>query len=344
MQTLLINDVNKENIQKAADIIKLGGLVVMPTETVYGLGANALDKTAVTNVYKAKGRPMDNPLIVHLANAEDAEKYAYTNELFYKLAEKFMPGPLTIILPKKDTIPYEVTCGLDSVAIRVPSNKIAHDLIETSGCPIAAPSANLSGKPSPTSFAHVVEDMNGRVDAIIDGGECDIGLESTVIIIKGESAEILRPGKITYEELCEIIPDIKINQAVKNECKDIKPASPGMKYRHYAPSAPVLLVEGEDEDVISFFRNKQETENCGILCFTEDLEKLSLKNILTFGKSDDEEAQAHELFDKLRRFDSMNVEKIYARIPSDKGVGLAVYNRLIRAAGFGIIKANNIQE
>ncbi|MBE6718484.1 MAG: threonylcarbamoyl-AMP synthase [Ruminococcaceae bacterium] len=344
MQTLLIKEANKENIDIAADIIKNGGLVVMPTETVYGLGANALDKNAVTNVYKAKGRPMDNPLIVHLSTANDAEKYAYTNELFYKLADRFMPGPLTVILPKKDIVPYEVSCGLDTVAIRVPSNEIAHRLIETSGCPIAAPSANLSGKPSPTSFAHVVEDMNGRVDAIIDGGECDIGLESTVIIIKDESAEILRPGKITYEELKEIIPDIKINSAVKNQCTDEKVASPGMKYRHYAPSAPVFLVEGNDNDIINFFKTKQQTENCGILCFSEDEELLLSKNVLTFGRSDDETSQAHELFDKLRRFDNMNVERIYARIPSDKGVGLAVYNRLIRAAGFDIIKANNIQE
>ena len=214
----------------------------MPTETVYGLGANALDKEAVTNVYKAKGRPMDNPLIVHLAKADDAEKYAHTSELYYKLAERFMPGPLTVILPKKDVIPYEVTCGLETVAIRVPSNGIAHTLIELSGCPIAAPSANLSGRPSPTSFEHVIEDMNGRVDAIIDGGRCDVGVESTVIILKDNSAEILRPGLITYEELREVIPNVTVNEAVKNQCTSSKPASPGMKYRHYAPKTHCKLV------------------------------------------------------------------------------------------------------
>ncbi len=337
MQTLLIKNADDTNIKTASEIIKNGGLVVMPTETVYGLGANALDKNAVTNVYKAKGRPMDNPLIVHLAKAEDAEQYAHTNETFYKLAKKFMPGPLTVILPKKEIIPYEVTCGLDTVALRVPSNAIAHKLIEFSGCPIAAPSANLSGKPSPTSFDHVVEDMDGRVDAIIDGGECDIGLESTVIILKGKSAEILRPGKVTYEELLEIIPDITVNSAVKQQCTEAKPASPGMKYRHYAPASPVYLISGSEEKVIEFFKEKQAAENCGILCFDEDAKLLKQENLLTFGSSLDEDAQAHELFDKLRRFDSMKVDRIYARLPSDKGVGLAVYNRLIRAAGFSII-------
>lgn len=344
MQTLLITSANEGNIAKAADIISNGGLVVMPTETVYGLGANALDKNAVTNVYKAKGRPMDNPLIVHLAKPEDAELYAHTNETFYKLAERFMPGPLTVILPKKDIIPYEVTCGLDTVAIRVPSNEIAHSLIELSGCPIAAPSANLSGKPSPTSFEHVVDDMNGRVDAIIDGGKCDVGVESTVIILKGNSAEILRPGLVTYEELAEIIPDITINEAVKNQCTTAKPASPGMKYRHYAPSSPVYLIDGNDEDIITFFKTKQQSENCGILCFDEDAKYLSANKVLTFGGHFDEQKQAHELFDMLRKFDSMSVDKIYARLPSDKGVGLAVYNRLIRAAGFTIINVNKTQE
>ncbi len=340
MQTLLIENPTQENIQKAADIIKDGGLVVMPTETVYGLGANALDKNAVTNVYKAKGRPMDNPLIVHLAEVSDTEKYAHTNEAFYKLAEKFMPGPLTVILPKKDVIPYEVTCGLETVAIRVPSNEIAHNLIKTSGCPIAAPSANLSGKPSPTSFAHVVEDMLGRVDAIIDGGNCTVGLESTVIILKGDSAELLRPGKVTYEELREVIPDITINDAVKNQCTDKKPASPGMKYRHYAPDSPVFLVDGDNKKVIEFLIEKQNSEKCAILCFDEDVISLDKNNVLTFGRHDDENTQAHELFDKLRSFDKMNVDKIYARMPSDNGVGLAVYNRLVRAAGFNIIDVN----
>lgn len=337
MQTLLITNPDTQNIEVAAKIIADGGLVVMPTETVYGLGANALDKTAVTNVYKAKGRPMDNPLIVHLAKAEDAEKYAYTNETYYKLAEKFMPGPLTIILPKKDVIPYEVSCGLETVALRVPSNEIAHRLIEMSGCPIAAPSANLSGRPSPTSFEHVIEDMNGRVDAIIDGGRCDVGVESTVIILKNNTAEILRPGLITYEDLKDVIPDITVNEAVKNQCTSAKPASPGMKYRHYAPSSPVYLVEGSDENIIAFFKQKQQQENCGILCFDEDALQLNHTNMLTFGGHFDEEKQAHELFDMLRKFDSMDVDAIYARLPSDKGVGLAVYNRLIRAAGFSII-------
>lgn len=337
METLLIRDASTENIKKAANIIAKGGLVAFPTETVYGLGACALNSESVLNVYKAKGRPADNPLIVHLAKAEDAEKYAYTDELYYKLAEKFMPGPLTVILPKREIIPYEVSCGLETVALRVPSNEIAHKLIEYSGCPIAAPSANISGRPSPTAFEHVVEDMNGRIEAIIDGGECDIGLESTVVSIKEGVVEILRPGRVTYEELKTVADKVIINGAVKNECTDKKPASPGMKYRHYSPSAPVYLVCGDDDKVIEFFLEKQEKENCGILCFDGDTERLSDKNVLTFGNADDEQAQAHLLFDRLRKFDSMDVEKIYARMSSERGLGLAVYNRLIRAAGFEII-------
>ncbi len=344
METLLIRNANTDNIKIAAEIIAKGGLVAFPTETVYGLGASALNSESVLNVYKAKGRPADNPLIVHLAKAEDAEKYAHTNELYYKLAKRFMPGPLTVILPKKDVIPYEVSCGLETVALRVPSNEIAHRLIEYSGRPIAAPSANLSGRPSPTAFEHVYEDMNGKIEAIIDGGPCDIGLESTVVTIKDDTVEILRPGKVTYDELKEVAQNVIINSAVKSECTDKKPASPGMKYRHYSPSAPVFLVCGDDEKIIEFFIKKQSKENCGILCFDGDKKRLADKNVLTFGNADDDETQAHLLFDRLRRFDSMDVESIYARIPSDEGVGLAVYNRLIRAAGFGIIDVNNNQE
>lgn len=344
MKTILISGSVDSQVETAAEIIRTGGLVVMPTETVYGLGASALDRAAVTNIFKAKGRPMDNPLIVHLAEPSDAEKYAYTNETFYKLAERFMPGPLTIILKKKDIIPPEVTCGLDTVALRVPSNPIANELIRLSGCPIAAPSANLSGRPSPTLFSHVVEDMDGRVDAIIDGGECEIGLESTVIILKENGAELLRPGKITVDELREIIPSLTVNSAVKEQCRDAKPASPGMKYRHYAPSSPVRIVDGDETNVIRFLQKMQSKQNCGILCFSEDEKHLSPKNLLTFGKQNDEDEQAHLLFDKLRCFDTMNVDVIYARLPSDRGVGLAVYNRLIRAAGFEIINVNTIQE
>ncbi len=344
MQTLLLNEATQENIELCSKIISQGKLCIFPTETVYGLGANALDEKAVSNIYKAKGRPSDNPLIVHLSNPMDAEKYAYTNELYYKLADRFMPGPLTVILPKKDIVPDIVSCGLKTVAIRIPSNKIAHELIEKSGCPIAAPSANLSGSPSPTSYEHVCDDMNGRVDAILNGGECSVGVESTVIRIKDNGVEILRPGDVTYEELLEVVPDVTINNAVKSNCAEKNPASPGMKYKHYAPNSPVLLVSGNDSDVISFFIQKQSQENCGILCFDEDANHLSPHNMLTFGSKQDDKAQAHELFAKLRLFNKMNVEKIYARIPSEKGVGLAVYNRLIRAAGFEIINANNNQE
>lgn len=339
MNTEILRDITPENIKKAAEVIKNGGLVVFPTETVYGLGASALNAEACVNIFKAKGRPADNPLIVHLATPEEAEKYAYTNDTYYKLAECFMPGPLTVILPKKEIIPYTVTCGLETVALRVPVNRVAHELIVASGCPIAAPSANLSGRPSPTAFEHVYEDMNGRADIILDGGECEIGLESTVIRLIDDGIEILRPGKITVEDIEKVCSKVIVNRVVKEKCQvNETPASPGMKYRHYAPKAPVYMLSGDDSDILKYMSKKQSEEKCGILCFDEDAAFLESKKLLTFGRKNDIDMQAHELFDKLRKFDSMDVDIIYARIPLQAGVGLAVYNRLAKAAGFCVIK------
>ena len=237
-------------IQKAAEIIRSGGLVAIPTETVYGLAGSALIESSAEKIYSAKGRPADNPLIVHIAYPEDAEKYAQPGVLYYRLAEKFMPGPLTIILKKKDCIPYTVTAGGETVAVRCPAHPIAHKLIEVSGHPIAAPSANRSGIPSPTIAEHVLRDMDGRIDMIIDGGECSIGLESTVIRLDGDDeCTILRPGHVTADMLAEVCHKVRISPAVVEPslAANDKPESPGMKYKHYAPSAELVLIDAEDE-------------------------------------------------------------------------------------------------
>ena len=250
LKTLILNE---NEVEKAADIIKSGGLVAMPTETVYGLAANALDGKAVAKIFKAKGRPMDNPLIVHISDI--SQIYPLVREFPEKakiLAEKFWPGPFTIILPKSDIIPDEVSAGLDTVAIRFPSNKIAQALISKS-MPLAAPSANLSGSPSPTNARHVFDDMNGRINAIIDGGECEVGVESTVITLSTDTPRLLRPGGITVEQLRKAIGNVIIDDAVLNPLKSgEKAASPGMKYKHYAPKAHIILLEGSDSDFIKY--------------------------------------------------------------------------------------------
>ena len=328
-----------EKIEAAAQIIKHGGLVAIPTETVYGLGADATDEYAAKKIYAAKGRPSDNPLIIHIAHPEDAEKYAYTNELYYKLAKAFMPGPLTVILPKKDIIPSSVTGGLDSVAIRCPSHPIASAIIEASGTAIAAPSANLSGSPSPTCAEHVIQDMNGRIDMIIDGGNCDIGLESTIVKITDNSALLLRPGAITYDALCCVCDKVDIASAVTEQlAQNERPLSPGMKYRHYAPRARLVLLDGESSDVLKYMKNAQNSENCAIICYDEDSLALNPKNLIPIGAQDDLELQAKSLFAALRASDDFNVDVIYAHLPSKDGIGLALYNRMIRAAAHTIKK------
>lgn len=326
---------------EAAEVIRTGGLVAFPTETVYGLGANALDGTACDEIFRAKGRPHDNPLIVHVLNPEDCEEYADTSSspLFSVLAERFMPGPLTVILPKKPIVPDSVTVGLSTVALRCPQHPIARALIRLSGKPIAAPSANLSGKPSPTSFCHVYDDMNGRIPMILDGGDCRVGLESTVISLKGDTIHLLRPGFVTPEDLLKITPKVVISPAVLEALKsDETPESPGMKYRHYAPGAPVSMVSGSNERVLSFFCEKFD-EGCGILCFDEDMAALPKKDfrVISLGSKDDTDAQAHRLFSALREFDKMNLPHIYARFTQQDRLGLAVSNRLLRACAFDVI-------
>ncbi len=329
----------KDKIDAAARIIKNGGLVAFPTETVYGLGADATDESAAKKIYAAKGRPSDNPLIIHIAKPEDAEIYAHTNELYYKLAKAFMPGPLTVILPKKDTVPASVTGGLDSVALRCPSHSIANALIASAGRAIAAPSANLSGSPSPTCAEHVIADMTGRVDMIIDGGGCEIGLESTIVKLDGDEAILLRPGGITYDALLCVLPKLSMSHAVTEALAEgERPLSPGMKYRHYAPSAPLILLDGADADVLSFMINAQREENCAIICYDEDADALSSKKLIKIGAKDDLASQANTLFSALRSCNSLDVDVIYAHLPSKDGIGLALYNRMIRAAAHTVKK------
>ncbi len=323
----------EQALARAADTLRRGGLVVFPTETVYGLGGSALDATAAEKIYAAKGRPSDNPLIIHIAKPEDAALYAETNALYTRLARAFMPGPLTVVLPKRDNIPMTVTGGLDSVAVRCPAHPAAHRLIELCGFPIAAPSANLSGKPSPTSAAHVAADMDGRVDMILDGGESEIGLESTIVKLDGDRLTLLRPGGITYDALSMITDQIDIAPAVTHRlAENERPLSPGMKYRHYAPTSPLVLLAGNAEKVLAYLQHAQSFERCAILCYNEELPKL--KNTLLFpvGASNDHASQAHRLFAALREADATDAEIIYAHLPPQEGLGLALYNRMIRAA------------
>ncbi len=339
MNTEVVKTETTENeaLARAAEVIRRGGLVVFPTETVYGLGANALDADAAARIYAAKGRPSDNPLIIHIASPADAERYAYTSPLYDRLAEAFMPGPLTVILPKRDCIPTTVTGGLDSVAVRCPSHPIANRLIAEAGVPIAAPSANLSGKPSPTCAADVIDDLSGRVDMILDGGTCDIGLESTIVKIDGESLVLLRPGGITYDALCMVADQVTVADAVTHQlAADERPLSPGMKYRHYAPTAPLVLLSGTPDRVLDFLRSEQSRVDCAILCYNEELPYLVPDNLIPIGDRNDLSTQAHRLFHALRDADRLHTSVIYAHLPPLNGIGLALYNRMIRAAAHTI--------
>ena len=335
MITKLLDDKKYVDIDKASEILRKGGLVAFATETVYGLGASALNGEAVKNIFLAKGRPQDNPLIVHLSDPPEAEKYVCTNELGYKIAERFMPGPITVILPKKVLICDEVSCGLDTIGIRVPLYKPARDLIRSAGVPIAAPSANISGKPSPTKAQHVIDDMLGRIDAILQGDDCSVGVESTVVKITGEDSLIVcRPGGITVDMLKEVCSEVSIDPAVLSKF-DGKPVSPGMKYRHYAPKAQVTVLSMDEDAFIDYLSGKKDF---GILCFEGDKKLLTFENAMSFGDEGDLDAQASKLFSCLREFDKHpEVKEIFARMPDNSGVGLAVYNRLLKAAGFKVV-------
>ena len=332
---------SESEIKIAAETIINGGLVAFPTETVYGLGGDGTNPEAARKIYTAKGRPSDNPLIIHIAKPEDAEEYTYTSEVYYKLAERFMPGPLTVVMRAKNSVPPETRGGLSTVAVRCPSNPIARRLIELSGRPIAAPSANLSGSPSPTDARHVIDDMQGRIDMILDGGQCDIGLESTIVKLEDNgSLMLLRPGKITVDELA-CIATVSIADAVTDKLKEGETVlSPGMKYRHYAPKSPVLLLDGEICQILSFIK-EDEAKNIAILCYSDDCEKMRSSipyaEIYVLGARGNINEQAKHLFAILREADKHSYDKIYAPLPNKEGVGLALYNRMIRAAAHTII-------
>lgn len=341
-KVLKIDSLDSRLIEDAASVIKAGGLVVFPTETVYGLGANALSSEAAKKIYAAKGRPSDNPLIIHISSPEEAEAYTYTSDAYYKLAKLFMPGPITVVMKAKDSVPLETRGGLPTVAVRCPENLIANKLIALSGVPIAAPSANLSGSPSPTNVKHVIDDMMGRVDMIIDGGSSDFGLESTIVKIEDDgSLLLLRPGKITREDLLMASFDVKLASAVTEGLAEGETAiSPGMKYRHYAPRAKFALLDGENGKIYDFLTDKI-GQNAAFFVYDEDEAYFSaLRGVALFrlGSRFDEKSQAKRLFALLREADECGHAEIYAPLPSTDGIGLALYNRMIRASAHTIIK------
>ena len=335
-----------EVLTEAAGILKQGGLVAFPTETVYGLGANALDAAAAKKIYEAKGRPSDNPLIVHISRTEDLELLARDiPEKAYQLAKVFWPGPLTIILKKKECVPYGTTGGLDTVAIRLPANQIARSLIAESGIYVAAPSANLSGKPSPTKAEHVIKDMNGKVDMIIDGGAATLGLESTIIDLSGSSPVILRPGCITKVMLENVIGPVEVDPAVltRNPDKNLTPKAPGMKYRHYAPEGSLTIYEGDTKSVIDAINQKakevQESgKRVGVIATDETRSLYHYGEVKTIGSRKDEAAIAAGLYAILREFDELHTEYIYSESFAEHSLGYAIMNRLLKAAGYRVVK------
>lgn len=329
-----------EALRRGGQLIREGNLVVFPTETVYGLGASAYLSESAMKVYAAKGRPSDNPLIVHVEKPEDAEEFAYTSPLYYALAERFMPGPLTVILPKKDKIPPQVTGGLDTVAVRCPSNPTARALIREAAVPIAAPSANLSGKPSPTCARHVMQDMDGRVSMVIDGGDCDIGLESTVVSLADGCVKVLRPGAITVQMISDMGIPVTVDAGVTDlSAVSAHPESPGMKYKHYAPKASLFLVEGGTEELLAQARAskvRSEGKNIAVMCRSDEASLFDGFTVLDTGLSSKE--LAHRMFYLLRYADELCVSEIYAHLPSAEGESLAIYNRIIRSSGGNIIR------
>lgn len=339
-EKLRLSESFADSIARAAEILKNGGIVAIPTETVYGLAASAYSEEAIKKVFEAKGRPQDNPLIVHIADMEMLTEIArdIPNNAF-ACAKRFWPGPFTMVLPRTEKTASPVSAGLDTVAVRMPSDEVALSIINKSGLPLAAPSANKSGSPSPTTAFHVENDLDGKIDAIVYGDECDVGVESTVVSFCCNPPRLLRPGAVTAEELREIIPDIEVDKAVLAEPqKNERVVSPGMKYKHYAPKTDSYLVEG---DAAAFAEFVNSYESALAVCFEEESSNIKIPKLI-YGKANNELSLAHEVFSVLRRVDAFGVEKVFIHAPSKQGVGLAVYNRLIRATGFKVINLNKI--
>lgn len=336
------NNIDEAEIKKQAKLLKEGNTVIFPTETVYGLGANALDENAVKKIYEAKGRPSDNPLIVHISSKEEVYKLA--NDISDKakvLMSKFWPGPLTMIFKKKDIVPQRTSGGLDTVAIRMPSHKIARELIKQAGIPIAAPSANISGRPSPTKGEHVCAEMNGRVSGIVVGGDCNFGLESTVIDMTMDIPMILRPGSVTKEQLEVEIGQVLIDPSLENKEDVLKAKAPGMKYTHYSPNGDVFIVTGKEDLVIKKINNLIEENNkkdikSGVMCLSKNKDKYE-GEVIELGNTLEEVAS--NLFNVLIEMDNRKIDIIYTEAFPNDGVGRAIMNRLMKSAGYKFIKA-----
>lgn len=326
-------------IEAAAEILRIGGLLGIPTETVYGLGANGLDPAAVARIFTAKGRPQDNPLILHIPAADRLERYcAEIPPSAYALAERFWPGPLTMILRRKPNVPDIVTAGLDTVGMRCPAHGVCLAILTAADVPVAAPSGNTSGRPSPTTASHMLEDMDGKIDAIVDGGPCSVGVESTIVDLTVSPPRLLRPGGITLEELKAVLGEVAVDAAV-TRLMDAgeKPRAPGMKYRHYAPKAPVTVVKGDPLRGAEYIASHM-GEHCGVICFDEYAGRFVGHSVKRLGPAGNKAAQARHVFDALRYFDGTDVGEIWAQCPDDAGLGLAVANRLSKAAGFHIVE------
>ena len=333
----------EQNVAEAAAILREGGLVGIPTETVYGLGANGLDPEAVGRIFAAKGRPQDNPLILHIPNASWLERYCKEIPLTaYRLADAYWPGPMTMILKHKDLVPDAVTAGLSTVGMRCPAHPLCRAIIEAAGVPVAAPSGNTSGRPSPTTAQHMLEDMDGKIDAIVDGGPCSVGVESTIIDLTETPPRLLRPGGITLEQLEAVLGEVAVDPAVTRLMgAGEKPKAPGMKYRHYAPKAPVTVVTGDPRKSAEYIAAHAAPED-GVICFDEFLPLFTRRSetrpVMDLGPAGDKEEQARHIFDALRSFDHTSVPAIWAQCPDATGIGLAIANRLNKAAGFHIIR------
>ena len=334
---------SQQDIQTGADLLRAGGLVGIPTETVYGLGANGLDPAAVGRIFQAKGRPQDNPLILHIPGADWLERYCRDiPAAAYELARRFWPGPLTMVLRRRDNVPDQVTAGLDTVGMRCPAHPLCRAVIQAADVPVAAPSGNTSGRPSPTTAAHMLEDMDGRIDAILDGGPCSVGVESTIVDLTCTPPRLLRPGGITLEQLRAALGEVAVDPAVTRLMgAGEKPKAPGMKYRHYAPKAPVTVVAGDPAKSAAYIASHAAPGD-GIICFDEFVPLFTGRPgtgpVMDLGPAGDKAEQARHIFDALRRFDHTGAAAIWAQCPDPEGIGLAISNRLNKAAGFHIIQ------
>ena len=340
MNTIYFTEPTTENITAAAAIIRTGGLLGIPTETVYGLGANALDETAVLHIFEAKGRPQDNPLIIHVPDASWLERYCENVPASaYRLAERFWPGPLTMILPRKPIVPLRTTAGLETVGVRCPNHPVTLAIIRAADVPIAAPSGNTSGRPSPTCIADMREDMDGKIEGVFDGGPCSVGVESTILDLTATPPRLLRPGGLPLEALQEVLGEVAVDKAVVSKLADGEhPKAPGMKYRHYAPKAPVTVVTGDPEASADYLRAHVRPGD-GVICFSEFCGRFSDCIVHDLGPAGDKSEQARRVFDALREFDREQVCQIWAQCPDAAGLGFAVGNRLKKAAGFHVVEA-----